>query len=189
MQTIRMVFLWFLLEFLFFFKLVTLYGFLNVFACYTLPSIIGFIILAYYPKAILASLQNTMKMQEKPSSKIIHSLLITISAIFFIIPSVTTRLIALVLFLPVSRHLLVFFILWQWIKLSGKFFNKFQNFNFSSNGFSAYTGFYTQNGFTKNTNNNFSKIETDTNESFNEDNIIDVTPTHVETTDNKKNKN
>jgi UPF0716 family protein affecting phage T7 exclusion len=168
--------IWLLFEFLLFLKLVSLYGFLKIFAFYTLPSFLGFFILAYFPKAFMGSLQKSMNMQEKPSSKILHSLFIIFSALFFIIPSVSTRIIGLTLFLPISRHLFVAILIWQWYKLAGKFFGKFQKFNFGSNGFSVYTGFFSSTGFKDRTINPEPNDSVENSTYINEREVIDITP-------------
>lgn len=174
MHTGSMFPIWFILEFLLFLKLISIYGFLNIFAFYTLPSFLGLLILIYYPKSLLKSLQNTMQIKEKPSNKMLHSLSIIISALFFIVPSVSTRLIGLFLFLPIFRHIIVFILMWQWTKLAGKLFNKVQNFNFTGKGFSVYTGSFGNGGFNKNIN----------PDEYDDTNIIDVTPKHNDSSDN-----
>jgi UPF0716 family protein affecting phage T7 exclusion len=183
MHTGNMWPIWFLLEFLLFIKLISLYGFLYIFAWYTLPSFIGFLILSYYPKALLGSLQATIQNKEKPSSKMLHSLFIIISAFFFIIPTASTRIIALFLFLPILRHIIVFILLWQWYKFAGKIFGKFQNFNFSSNGFAVYTNFYRRGGFNKKQT-PFDSSSTEVLDSYDEREVIDVTPKQVDTKPN-----
>jgi UPF0716 family protein affecting phage T7 exclusion len=178
--------IWLLLEFLLFIKLVSVYGFLKIFTFYTLPSFLGFVILTYYPKALIGSLQNTMQMQEKPSSKMLHSLFIIVSGLFFIIPAFTTRIIALFMFLPIFRHILVAVLMWKWYKLAGKFFGKLQKFNTNSNakGFSFYTGFYSNSGANERSAsfNGFKQLE-DTPEQQSESierEVIDVTPKRLD---------
>jgi UPF0716 family protein affecting phage T7 exclusion len=175
--------IWALLEFLLFLKLVSIYGFLYVFGMYTLPSFIGFLILAYYPKTLLTTLQTAIQNQEKPNSKMLHSVFIIISGVFFIIPTATSRLIALVLFLPILRHILVFVLMWQWYKFSGRIFKKFKNFNFSSSGFSVYTNFYNSRGF------NNREAQSDSPklkefEDYDSNDVIDVTPKKIDSSDN-----
>lgn len=133
--------IWALLELLLFIKLVSVFGFLKIFALYTLPSFLGFFILTSYPQSLLGTLQSSMQKQKKPTTQMLHSLFIFISAVLFIIPSAITRIIGLILFLPILRHLVVFLLVWQWFRLSAHFLKRFQNFNFSQNGFKVYTHF------------------------------------------------
>lgn len=160
-----------------------MYGFLYVFAMYSLPSFIGFLILAYYPKTLLTTLQTKIQNQEKPNSKMLHSVFIIISGVFFIIPTATSRIIALILFLPVLRHILVFILIWQWYKFSGKIFNKFKTFNFTSSGFSVYTNFYSNRGF-KNQETQFDSQKLNEIEDYDSNDVIDVTPKKIDSSDN-----
>lgn len=141
--------IWALLELLLFIKLVSVYGFLKIFALYTLPSLMGFFILANSPQSLLTGFQSSMQNQKKPTTQMLHTLFIFISAILFIIPSAATRIIGLFLFLPVLRHLMVFLLVWQWLRLSSRFLNRFKNFNFSQNGFTVYTNFGRRNDYSQ----------------------------------------
>lgn len=143
-----MFLLWVILEFLIFFKLVSLYGFLQIFALYTLPSFIGIIILFYYPKAWIQDFQKSWQSTEKPARKLLHHLFITVSGLFFLIPSIFTRIIGLTLSLPLLRHLVVLVVLFRWFQWSRKFMSRYQVFNMGSQGFAFYTTFMKgQSGF------------------------------------------
>ena len=108
----------FLVEFSVFFLLVYFYGFSVVFLAYWAPTFLGFFVLSMLRRQLQSAVKNPAEFQAKMSqsfesgslfSKSTATFAFLVSGLLFVIPMLTTRIVALLLFLPPTRKLIVFF--------------------------------------------------------------------------------
>lgn len=83
------------------------FGILNSVALYLAPSFLGVLVLRY-TQAVWMQFQQQVAKGEQPEARIFSSVALMISGILFLIPTFTTRALAIPLFLPGFRHLIIF---------------------------------------------------------------------------------
>lgn len=108
--------IWMILEVVVFAKFVESFGWGSTLAGYFLPSILGVFLLVNMGRMGLMSLQGSLARGEMPGSRLLHVGALFVSALLFVVPSFTTRIFALALFLPGLRHLMV----WRFKKFAEK---------------------------------------------------------------------
>lgn len=108
-KRISMVFFlfWSLFEFVVFFNFVEAYGFIYSFLAYLLPSFLGLILLGRSGQVVFSQLQMQMQKGEPPAKTLLRTAAYYISGILFLIPSLLTRLLGVLLWVPFVRTLLV----------------------------------------------------------------------------------
>lgn len=83
------------------------WGFLNTLGVYLAPSLLGLIIVSFVGRMAIMTMQSSLMRGQLPTNKILHSGAVFLSGLFLLIPSFTTRLIAVVLLLPGLRHMAI----------------------------------------------------------------------------------
>lgn len=94
-------------EIIIFFLAVDRWGFLKTLGFYLLPCLLGFFIVATVGRLAIMTLQSAVMRGQLPASRILHSGAIFLSGLLFLIPSFSSRVLGLILFLPGLRHLAV----------------------------------------------------------------------------------
>jgi UPF0716 protein FxsA len=159
-------------EILIFFYAIDIWGFWQTIGLYLAPSILGFLILSMMGRWALLSLQKSLMQGQIPTDSLLHSAALFIAGIFFIVPSFFSRVFALALFLPGSRHWIVA----QLRKFLGQRIGKgFANFSFGGGGPGFGSGFRYYD-FRTGRPEGFS---TSSERSVSEANILDVKPIEI----------
>lgn len=94
-------------EFVIFWLAVQRWGFFDTLGIYLLPSILGLIIMNLVGRMALMNLQGTAMQGKVPGNKLLHSGALFLSGLLFLIPAFFSRVFAIILFLPGTRHLAV----------------------------------------------------------------------------------
>lgn len=94
-------------EIVIFFYAVNSWGFFNTLGIYLLPCLLGFLIVTTLGRVALLTLQSSLTKGQLPASRLLHTGAIFISGLLFMVPSFFARALAIVLFLPGLRHLVV----------------------------------------------------------------------------------
>ncbi|MNJ91371.1 phage T7 F exclusion suppressor FxsA [compost metagenome] len=123
----------FIAELVIFIAAVQHWGFWTTVGYYLLPSLLGIFIVSTIGRVAMMSLQSTVGRGQLPANKILHSGALFISGLLFLVPSFFTRVFAVLLFLPGTRHLLV----WRFKLLAAKKIaeGSAKAFNFGGFGF------------------------------------------------------
>lgn len=171
-------------EIVIFVMAVKSWGFFSTLGLYLLPCLLGFFIVTTVGRVAVMTLQATVMKGQLPAGRILHSGAIFLSGLLFLIPSFFARVLALVLFLPGLRHLVVWrfklFMAKKLAKGGGSFsFGAGGPFGFgtrASSGFRYYE--FRQEGQ--------GMYEASQEREVREANVLDVTP--LEITHHEKNK-
>ena len=97
----------FIAEFLIFLFAIQEWGFLQVIAAYLAPCLLGFIILSLMGRWALFDMQRTLLQGQMPANSLLHSAAVFVAGVLLLVPTFFTRLIAVLLILPGSRHFAV----------------------------------------------------------------------------------
>lgn len=83
------------------------WGFWTTLGYYLLPSLLGMIIMSVVGRLALFNLQGSVAQGKVPANKMLHSGALFFSGLLFLIPSFFSRVLAVLLLLPGTRHFLV----------------------------------------------------------------------------------
>ncbi len=97
-----------LIEVLIFSSFVYFYDFWTVLGYYLLPSPLGIVLFSMMGKSIVMSLQGAFNQGQIPGDKILHRGAILVGSVLLIIPMFLSRVLALLLILPIFRHISIF---------------------------------------------------------------------------------
>jgi UPF0716 protein FxsA len=97
-----------LIEVLIFATFVHFYNFWDVFLCYLLPSFLGTVMFSLMGRSMMLSLQGGFSGGHMPGDKMLHRGAILVGSILLIIPMFLSRVLALLLILPIFRHISIF---------------------------------------------------------------------------------
>lgn len=126
-------------EVLIFVVAVRHFGFWMTVGYYLLPCLLGFFIVSTVGRYALMTLQASVSKGKLPANQILHSGAIFISGLLFLVPSFFTRIFGLILFLPGSRHFLVWRFKLKAAEKMAKGSARIFNFgNFGGGGFRYY---------------------------------------------------
>ncbi|GEM_PF-1213011 len=118
------------------------WGFLNTLGAYLLPSFLGLIIVSTVGRMAMMTMQSTLMRGQLPANKILHSGAIFLSGLLLLIPSFSTRLIAVILLLPGLRHMAIWrFKAFMAKKIAQGSSKAFSGFGFSKGGANSSSGF------------------------------------------------
>jgi UPF0716 family protein affecting phage T7 exclusion len=95
----------FLAEVIIFWKLIFAYGFV-VFLAYWLPSILGLLMFSIQSRTAVFGILRKIQQGEEPTLKVLIVVLGFLSAVGLILPFITTRVFALILFFPFTKSVL-----------------------------------------------------------------------------------
>ncbi len=96
-----------IVEIVIFFYAVEAWGFWQTLGLYLAPSLFGFFILSMMGRWALLSLQRSLMQGQVPTDSLLNSVVLFVSGLLFMIPTFFSRVFALALFLPGSRHWIV----------------------------------------------------------------------------------
>lgn len=97
-----------LIEILAFTTFVHFYNFWDVFLAYLLPSFAGAVLFSLTGRSIMMSLQGGLVQGQMPADRVLHRGAVLVGAILLIIPSFSSRVLAVFLIIPGLRHLAIF---------------------------------------------------------------------------------
>lgn len=97
-----------LLEILVFSTFVHFYNFWDVFLAYLLPSFAGAVLFSLTGRSIMLSLQGGLAQGKMPADRVLHRGAVLLGAILLMIPSFSSRVLAVILIIPGLRHLAIF---------------------------------------------------------------------------------
>lgn len=97
-----------LIEVLIFTTFVHFYNFWDVFLAYLLPSFVGAVLFSLMGRSLVISMQMGMAQGQLPGDRMLHRGAILVGSILLIIPLFLSRVLALLLILPLFRHISVF---------------------------------------------------------------------------------
>lgn len=83
------------------------WGFWTTVGYYLLPCLLGIFIVSTIGRVAMMSLQSSVSRGQLPANKLLHSGALFVSGLLFLVPSFFTRVFAILLFLPGTRHFLV----------------------------------------------------------------------------------
>ena len=101
-------------EMICFFWVVSQWGFLTSLGIYFLPSFLGILLLSLQSRAGLAGLQQSLAQGKEPGHQILAAAANFVAGLFLLIPTLSTRVVAILLLLPGVRQI-VLFILQIWM--------------------------------------------------------------------------
>lgn len=103
------------------------YGFLRAAAGYFLPSLLGVLLFMTKGGIAMGQLHQKLSATQRPDKVLLHSLSFFIAAILTILPFFITRVLAIFLFLPGLRNLIIFYLIKK-LRSNGVFqFKTFDN--------------------------------------------------------------
>lgn len=94
-----------LIEVLIFSTFVHFYGFWDVFLSYLLPTFLGAVLFSMIGRSMMMSLQGGFAQGQLPGDKMLHRGALLIGSILLVIPLFLSRVLALLLILPIFRHI------------------------------------------------------------------------------------
>lgn len=103
-----------LFEIVLFFLVMGQLGFVNTLGVYFLPSLLGLLILSFQSRSALMRLQVEMAEGKNPGRRLMGAVANFFAGVFFVVPTFTTRLVALFLIVPGVRRIF-FLVLQRWI--------------------------------------------------------------------------
>lgn len=114
------------------------WGFFTTLGYYLLPCLLGFVMLSMIGRRALMILQTTVIQGSLPGNKILNSGALFLSGLLFSIPSFFSRVLAVLLLLPGTRHLLIWRFKLAMVQKMAKGSANFFNFGMGGTGFKYY---------------------------------------------------
>ncbi|MBX3040078.1 MAG: FxsA family protein [Bdellovibrionaceae bacterium] len=165
-----------LLEVFLFFLFASRIGFFNTLGLYFLPTFIGLLLLSLQSRTGLVKVQRIIAEGGHPGRKLLGTAANFMAAIFLVIPSLTTRVVALLLIVPGVRQIFLLVIqAWLTRKIASGTARMYRG------GFGAGSGFRTE--FRKDSSWDFSESEGPRVER--DATVIDVEPLEIEHSESK----
>jgi UPF0716 protein FxsA len=154
-------------------------GFLTAVGIYFAPCVLGVLIMSIVGRLSLLELQKIVASGNEPGPRLIHSGVMFLSGLCFLVPSFSTRIVGVILLLPGTRHLLI----WKFKKsLTGKL-RQSSGFGFNRNSGTSGFRYYEFRGNAR----GFEEAHQE--REVHEANILDVTPLSVTHESKKKTDN
>lgn len=187
----------FIFESYLFLKLVTLWGFINVFVLYFAPIGLGLILLNYFGfkgAMALKNLSNPDTQSQDMIKTILHKGLISVGGILFLLPFFTTRVLGLFFIIPGLRHLVILLLKKPLMNQFSKFQTQGFNQGAQGNNHFGFKTFYYSSQWPSARSANDSPFETNITEERDVSplQILDVKPNSISSTevvdDAKKNE-
>ena len=161
----------FLAEIFIFFSAIQKWGFFPVAGAYLAPCLLGLLMLNLLGRFALVNVQKSLMQSQVPNDSLLHSAAFFVSGVLFLVPAFFTRVVALGLLLPGTRHLAVG-------KMKKFFKNRVQGFsNFSFGSGSGYGGGFRYYDFRTQNSNAGSQYPNE--RPVSETNILDVKPIEI----------
>lgn len=121
------LFFWSLFEIFLFFVFSEKYGFFRVFIAYMLPSFLGSLIFSNSGKFTLSQLQTQFFKDEAPPQALMRVAAYYLSGIFFLIPSFSTRVVGIILWIPFVGSFILKFMFKKAAHSTGSHFKVFMS--------------------------------------------------------------
>lgn len=102
-----MFLVWLIVEVFIFVKMTSWVGWGDTFLFYFAPVFLGVLLISFWSRMGLVSIQTTLLQGQVPGKRLLHTAAIFLGGVCLVVPTMTTRLLAVALILPGFRHLLI----------------------------------------------------------------------------------
>lgn len=162
------------------------WGFLATVGYYLIPCLLGLFIVSSMRRFAWTQMQVSMMQGQMPAQTMLHSALVFVSGLLFLVPSFFTRVLGVIFFLPGLRHLASWKIkkvLQQKMTKGGGAFGFSQNFGFGNMGGAGFRYY----DFRSQQSSEMGGEERDVTQS--DPKVLDVTPLEIVHSDSESKKN
>ncbi len=168
-------------------------SFLEGLATLIISGFLGVFVMKLQGKAVIADFQSSISKGQLPSSNVLHRTLFIIGGFLLAVPGLISDFMGLLLILPGTRHLIVWYIQFMFArglwKLSSKIKFNFGGFNTNGAQFGAFgaEAFRKAQEYQRQRNTHHQQKDFSSESSEKEARVIDITPLEITHTDIKKN--